>query len=294
MNTENNVNMTQSEIKETAIALITKAEIETAVATARAFPRSLTLFAQKATSMVSLNEEVAAACTYVLPRGGSRIEGKSVRFAEIVVAAYGNIRAASRIIANDGKWITAQGICRDLESNTETSVEVKRRITDRNGNTYSEDMQTMTGNAAAKIAYRNAVFTIIPSAFVDPIYFKAKEIARGSAETLPSRRDKAVAFFKSKGVTEKQICDILDIAKVGDIDLDKLEILTGMKTLLNNGEATIKELFETPSTNLEDLEELFELKKVTLSADELSNAERIIKNKEESSYKKLQNLLKSK
>lgn len=251
---QNTLQVVENENKETALYLLTKAEIDTQIATAKAFPRSLSGFTSKALSMVSFSEDVAASCTYALPRGGQRIEGKSVRLAEIVVAAYGNIRAGARVIGNDGKWITAQGICRDLESNTETTIEVKRKITDKYGKTYSEDMQTMTGNAACKIAYRNAVFTIIPSAYVDPIHDRAKEVARGTAETLVARRDKAVSYFKTLGVTEKQICDTLGIQKIGDIDLDKLEALTGFKSAVKNGETSVKDLFElTPEEKKEAL-----------------------------------------
>ena len=73
------------------------------------------------------------------------------------VACYGNPRAASRVIDNDGRKITSQGGCHGLENNVQISVEVGRRIT---GKTYSDDMQITTGNAANCIAFRNAVFRV--------------------------------------------------------------------------------------------------------------------------------------
>ena len=45
---------------------------------------------------------------------------------------------------------------------------------------------------------------------------------------------------------------------------------------------------------LEDIQTLFDLKKHALTADEITNAERILKNKEENSYGKLQTMLQSK
>ena len=69
-----------------ALSLITKAEIDVQISTAKAFPRSLTMFIQKATSMATLTEEIAASCSYALPRGGKNLEGPSVRLAEIVCA----------------------------------------------------------------------------------------------------------------------------------------------------------------------------------------------------------------
>lgn len=234
-----------------ALYLLTKAEIDTQIATAKAFPRSLTVFLQKAESMATLTEDIAASCCYALPRGGKSIEGPSIRLAEMVVAAYGNVRASARIISNDGKTITAQGTCHDLENNVAAQVEVKRRITGKNGQTFNEDMQVIVGNAACAIAYRNAVYKVIPAALINPVFEKAKLVARGTAETLKARRDKAVEYFKAIGVKEDQICRVLEIKKVEDIDLDKLQTLTGMRTAIKNGESTAKDLFEPEAPSAE-------------------------------------------
>lgn len=235
-----------AEIKkeETALYLLTKAEIDTQIATAKAFPRSLTAFSQKAMSMVMLSEDIAASCTYVLPRAGNKLEGPSIRLAEIVAASYGNNQYGGRVIANDGQKLTAQGVFIDLENNVKVTVEVERRITGKDGKTYSQDMQIMAGNAAIAIAIRNSIYKGIPAAIIAPIWDKAKEVARGTAETLAVRRDKAIAYFKTLNVTEVQIIEVLGIKKIGDIDLDKLEMLTGMKSAIKNGESTVKDLFE--------------------------------------------------
>lgn len=283
-------------VSESALALITKAEIDVQISTAKAFPRSLKLFLDKAMSMATITEEVAASCSYALPRGGKALEGPSVRLAEIVCSSYGNIRAGARVIANDGKTITAQGICHDLETNNCVTVEVKRKITDKNGRTYNEDMQVVTGNAACAIAYRNAVFKVVPSALVQEVYEQAKEVARGKAETLVARRTKAIDYFKSLGVTEKQICAVLEVKRIDDIDLDKLQTLRGMVSLIKNGESTIKDIFdpEPEGVDISNLELLFDMKKSALTPEELAGAERILSNKEEKSYSKLYKLLQSK
>lgn len=254
MSTENTATLEVVELKkdESALYLLTKAEIDSQVATAKAFPRSMTMFRDKALSMATFSPEVAASCTYALPRGGKSLEGPSIRLAEIVAASYTNVQYGGRVIANDGKEITAQGICIDLENNVKATVEVKRKITDKNGVTFTQDMQTVTGNAAIAIAVRNAILKVIPGALVADIRDAAKQVARGTAQTLPERRDKAVSYFKSLGVTEKQLCEALGIAKIGDIDLDKLETLTGMKAAIVNNESTVKDLFPDPELTDEE------------------------------------------
>jgi len=283
-------------VSEQALSLITKAEIDCQISTAKAFPRSITQFLSKALSIATVNEEVAMSCSYSVPRQGKAIEGPSVRLAEIVCSAYGNVRSGARVIANDGKTITAQGICHDLETNNCVTVEVKRKITNSSGKTYSEDMQVVTGNAACAIAFRNAVFKVIPFALVDGVYTKCKEVAKGTAETLPARREKALAYFKSQNITEKQICEVLEIKKVGDIDLDKLSVLQGFVSAVKNGESTLKDLFapKVEEIDIVDLEMLFEIKKEFIAAEDALHIERIIKNKEKANYKKAMDLLKSK
>lgn len=271
-----------------ALELITKAEIDVQISTAKAFPRSIKQFVDKAMSIATVNENVAASCAYALPRGGKSLEGPSIRLAEIVASSYGNIRTGARVISNDGKVITAQGICHDLETNSSVTVEIQKRITGKDGKTFNEDMQVVTGNAACAIAFRNAVFKAIPFALVTDIYDATKAVAKGTAATLPARREKAVGYFKELGVKDKQICEVLGVKKIEDIDLDKLSILSGMRTAYKNNESTLEELFNpNGDINLEDLQLMYENKKPLLTPEDCTNIERILKTKETQSYKKV-------
>lgn len=140
---------------------INRSEVDVQVSTAKQYPRNLPEVLNKILTYATMDTETAEDCFYVLKRGGSTIEGLSVRMSEIIAGAWGNLRVQTRIIGNDGKTITAQGVCHDLETNVAVSVEVKRRITDKYGKTFSEDMQVVTGNAASAIAYRNAVLKVV-------------------------------------------------------------------------------------------------------------------------------------
>lgn len=245
MQENDDIQIVQSEqVSTEVLTLLTKAEIDAQVATARAFPRSIKAFMEKVRSIATISESVAESCQYALKRQGKEIIGPSVRFAEIVVNSYGNIRAAARVVANDGKTITAQGICHDLETNTATTIEVKRRITDKNGRTFSEDMQVVTGNAACAIAYRNAVFKVVPTALTEDIFEEVQKVAKGTAVTLSNRRMKAVEwFFEKHGIKSDVLFKKLGVKGLEDIDLDKLQILNGFKSALKNGEETPVTLF---------------------------------------------------
>src|SRR5580692_8587501 len=146
------------------IGAIVRAEIDTQIATAKAYPRSVALFKKKALGLATEDQDTAESCFYAVPRGGKKIEGPSIRLAEIVGYSWGNLNYGSRIIADDGKMVTAQGVCHDLESNVRASVEINRRVTNKQGKRYNDDLVILTSNAAAAIALRNAIFKVVPFA----------------------------------------------------------------------------------------------------------------------------------
>jgi hypothetical protein len=230
-----------------AIEAINRAEVDIQIATAKKYPRELKKVLNMIETLATLDTETAEDCFYALKRGqgdqAKIIEGLSVRFAEIIASAWGNIRISTRIIGNDGKMITAQGICHDLESNLATSVEVHRRITDKNGKTFSDDMVVVTGNAASAIAYRNAVLKVIPKAITKNIVERTKEVALGKALDIEKSRSNCLSNFKKIGVTEKQIFEFLEIKTVEEIDKEHLFTLKGLWNAIKEGSTTVKETF---------------------------------------------------
>ena len=226
-----------------SLAALNRSEIDVQIATAKQYPRNLAQVLKNIETLATMDEETAGQCFYILKRKDKRIEGPSVRMAEIIASSWGNIRLQARIIANDGKMITAQGICHDLESNYAVSSEVNRRITDKHGNTYSEDMQVVTGNAACAIAMRNALFKVVPAALVKKVIAKAKLVSLGKANSLEESRQKMLDYFKKLGVEDKNIFDYLSISKVEEIDTDMLVELRGLANALKEGTTTVQETF---------------------------------------------------
>ena len=238
-----------------SLAALTRSEIDVQIATAKQYPRNLARVLGNIETLATMDEEVAGSCFYTLRRQGKVIEGASVRMAEIIASSWGNLRVQARIIGNDGKMITAQGVCHDLESNYAVSAEVKRRITDKNGHTFSEDMQVVTGNAACAIAMRNALFKVVPAALVKKVIDKAKKVSLGESMTLETSRAKMLQYFKTIGVEEKQILDYLSIEKVDEINIDMVIELRGLANAIKEGTTTAKEAFE-PKVDSQKAQEL--------------------------------------
>ena len=229
-----------------SLAILNKSEIEQQVDTAKKYPRSVKRFRDEAMTMATLTESIAEGCIYAVPRGGKTIEGPSARFAEIIISAWGNSRAGARIISEDNETITAQGFFFDVERNVTIALEIKRRITDKHGRRYNTDMISTTGNAAASIAFRNAVLKGIPKAFWADMYEAARKTAIGTVETLVNKRSKMIEYFQKMGITTDAICATLEIPGIEDIGMDELAVLKGMATALKEGESTPEQLFKMP------------------------------------------------
>lgn len=229
-----------------ALMALNSSEIDTQIATAKRYPRSIKRFLNEALEMVTLSEDIAGECIYALPRSGKSIEGPSARFAEIVVSAWGNCRAGTRVVAEDDRFVTSQGVFIDLQRNTAITCEVKRRITDKHGNRYKDDMIGVTSNAACSIALRNAVLKGVPKAFWRKLYDEARRVAIGDVKTLATRRTSMLEAFGKMGVTSEVIFKKLEIGGEPDITLDHLGVLRGMFTALKEGDSTIEQLFGEP------------------------------------------------
>lgn len=227
----------------TGLDALARSEIDVQVATAHRYPRNIGLAVKRAESMAVLDEETAISCFYALPREGKTIEGPSVRLAEIFSSSWGNLRAGSRIVDEGDKFIVAQGFCHDLETNNAYGAEVAQRITKKNGQRYNDDMVGVAAAAAQAKAYRNAVFKVIPRAYINKVMRAAKAVAVGDASTLVSKRTKAIEWFGKVGVLPDRILAKLGRASVEDVTLDDIGVLLGLSTAIRDRMTTPDEAF---------------------------------------------------
>ncbi len=249
---------------------IVTAETDVQVSTAKRYPRSIALALKNSISLATINEEMAASCMYALPRAGKNITGPSIRLAEVMASEWGNLRIAARIIDQTDTFIVAQGLCWDMEKNVQLSTEVRRRITDKHGAKFNEDMINVTAMAALAIARRNAIFQVIPRALMEQVYAECRRVAVGTVATLTAKRDKLLDSFQKIGVPKPMILEKLNLQGVEDINLTHLEVLLGLASAIKNGETTIEDAF-APDDSEDTQEE-------TRSAATASTAQRAKKN----------------
>lgn len=225
---------------------LNKSEVEAQLDAAHKYGRSIHRFLTEAVGLATFDKEVAMSCIYALPRGGKVISGPSIRLAEICASAYGNLHMGARVVGIEDKEIVAQGVCWDLEKNNRVTMEVRRRITNSKGGRYNDDMIVMTGNAAASIGLRNAIFRIIPKAYVNAVYQKAREVSVGNARTLSETRTKVIERLTKMGITQERVLHRISRASVDDVTLDDVELLIGLGTAIKDGNTNIDEAFPEP------------------------------------------------
>lgn len=232
------------------VEALARAEIDVQVATARRFPRgTVKAFRERVLELATVDPDVAASCFYVLPRDGKSIEGASIRFAEIIAAAWRNLVYGGRVIEESDRFITVQGSAIDLETNVRAFGEVRRRIQTKGGKRYTDDMVAMTCNAGISIACRNAILHVVPRALWEGAYDQAKRLARGDEKTLEVRRTAMFAYFTREmripadRLFARLSTDERPVAKLEDITITDVEMLLGIRTAIKDGDTTAEEAF---------------------------------------------------
>lgn len=225
---------------------VERASVDSQVATAKQYPRNITRSINNSIAMATMDNETAQSCGYALPRGNKPITGPSVHLAKIIVSNWGNMRTEAKVVQITDKQIISRGTAWDLETNVASAFEVRRSIVDKYGKRYSDDMITVTGNAANSIAYRNAVFSVIPKAVVDKIYKSAQKQITGdlsSEEKLIKRRTEAIKYFSDEwGINEEEVIKLCGKQTINQIKSDELALLIGMTQSLKDGDTTVDEL----------------------------------------------------
>ncbi|CAN7330068.1 hypothetical protein LJR231_001812 [Phyllobacterium sp. LjRoot231] len=224
---------------------LSRAEIDQQISTAHAYPRAISRATKNILSLVTIDEEAAAECNYALPRGGKAITGPSIRLAEIVAGQWGNCRVGARVVHVDRaeKYVEAEGVFHDLETNAATTARVRRRIVDSKGRLFNDDMIIMTGNAACSIAKRNAILGGVPKAVWRKAHDAALATVKGDIKTLTERRDRVMTAFAAFGIKPEQVLAAVGLSGMDDVMIEHLPILVGMHASLKSGEATVEEMF---------------------------------------------------
>lgn len=223
--------------------------IDAQVATAKKYPRVLKEVLDEALTMATLDQHTAETMFYTLKRRDKDgrdvfIRGPSIRLAEIFSSAWGNLRIEARISREEQKFIYAEATAVDLQKNTGARIEVPRRIVTASGRRYGVDMIGVTSAAAVSIAYRNALFRVVPRVYVEKVQRAAENVMFGGSKSLAEVFDAALGFFASEGVTEAQVYAVLGVAGREDLRRQHALDLVGFANAIRDKQMLVTEFIE--------------------------------------------------
>lgn len=253
--------ITSEEIKGDELAILReKMQVDLAVSTAKAFPRDVAACLEEAIFTATMDYEVAESCTYALPRDGKAISGPSVRLAEILLQSWGNMRAETKVVDETSKHVVSESVAWDLQKNNAVKITVKRSIVTKTGSRFGHDMITVTGNANNSIAFRNALFKVIPRAIVNKVYGAVQlKIIGGAGEFEKRLKDTLKAFKQKYDIGQFAAISLVGHTKLADVKPGDLAILIGIGTSLKEGSLTVDSLFKRAEKTADEKKE--ELKK---------------------------------
>lgn len=272
---ENDIQIIKTEVPATEVMILReKAQIDTQVATARAFPRSVQQSLEEAVFTATMDYETSESCNYTLPRGGKLIQGPSVRMAEILLQAWGNMRAETKVVEETSKHVVSESIVWDLQKNNAVKIEVKRSIMSKVGR-MNDDMITVTGNAANSIAFRNAIFKVIPRAITDKVYSAVMVKLIGEEGDFQKKLKSVLDAFKKKyEKNQTEVLGLLGKNQLKDVTPKDVVLLIGLGTALKDGALSIESLFKQPVKSADE-------KKADLKAKQDAEKAKVENNTEE-------------
>ncbi len=240
-------------VEQTQLAIMQKAEIDTAIATAKQYPRSLTAFKDNALAYATSDHETAMECLYKRPVGGGKnAEGMSVRMAEIVASTYGNIKVQARIVEQTDRKVVCEGIAHDLETNNLQSIMKSEITVTKQGQPYSEGMRNTVALACLAKAKRDAIFAVVPRSLVRHVEKAVKAMLFGDAQSLDQTRKQMKDWIKTLPIDESRVWAYLKVDGVDDMTPSTVETVVGIWNGLNNNEYTIDQAFPEIKQTAED------------------------------------------
>jgi len=248
------------------------AEVQAAVVMAKNFPRDgNAAFAR--IMQACKRRSLAERALYSFPRGGSKVEGPSIRLAEALAQAWGNLDFGITELDQRYGESSVMAYAWDLETNVrQTKVFTVKHERKARGQIKKledpRDIYEMTANQGAR-RMRACILGIIPGDVVDEAVQQIRRTLQGgNGEPLDDRVRKIVAAFGEWGVTQGMIAKRLG-HNIAAIDETELVQLRGVYNSIRDGMSPARDHFDfgIDDKPAEDIDQL----KGRLQSDEKSS-----------------------
>jgi len=182
-------------------------EVQAAIVAAKRFPRDQKLAFDRimqACDRVSLAEQAM----YSYTRGGQEVTGPSIRLAETIAQAWGNIQFGFAEVEQVTGASEVIAYCWDVETNTRRAISFKvQHVRDTKKGSYTltnaRDVYELVANQASR-RVRNCVLAVIPGDVVEAAIARCERTLTSQGEIEKKRANVAKAFA-DLGVTQDDI-----------------------------------------------------------------------------------------
>lgn len=190
---------------------------------------------------------LAESAEYSYPKGGKNITGASIRLAEELARAWGNIEYGLRELSQRDGESEMEAYCWDLETNTLSSQkftvkhersaggQIKRLVDQR------DIYENNANNGARRLRAR--ILAVLPPDLVEDALDTCKRTLVGDVKQMPDRIKKMLVEFKKLNVTEEMLEKRMS-KKVNTVNADELGELISIYNSLKDGISTPADWFE--------------------------------------------------
>jgi hypothetical protein len=184
------------------------ADVQAMVLSAKRWPRD-TIAATDRILNECQRPGLASEAIYSYARGGTEIQGPSIRLAEVLARNWGNIDTGIQELARSGGQSEMRAYCVDLESNYRAHFDfvVVHERTTKKGTyqlTDGRDIYETVANQASR-RLRAMILKVIPSDVVDAAVSQCEATLAAKADTSPEALKKLLDVFAAYKVTKEQI-----------------------------------------------------------------------------------------
>jgi hypothetical protein len=222
------------------------AEVQAAMMIARANPRNQ-IDAMDRIINACQRPTLANAAVYTYARGGQDISGPSIRLAEAMAQAWGNVQFGIRELEQRAGESTVQAYAWDVETNTrrEMTFQVPHIRHTRSGSKRLEDprdIYEMVANQGAR-RLRACILGVIPGDVVEAAVQQCESTMHANADTSPEAMAKLLEAFAGYGVTKEQIEKRIQ-RRIDSIQPAQVVALRKVYASLRDGMSSPSEWFE--------------------------------------------------
>lgn len=241
------------------------ARIQGEIFMAKQFPRDMS----KALSAIEKDcsrTSLAEKAVYSYPRGGTDVTGPSIRLAESLAQAWGNMRYGFEVVDTALEASSVRAFAYDIENNvqTERQFSVPHIRYSKNGTKKLDDprdvYEAIANQASRRI--RACILEIIPGDVVEYAVNKCSETLTNSVHIDASTPGKIVEGFKVFGVSKAAIEKVIN-RNIDTLTTQNYLRLTTIYQSLKDGMANPEDFFDLTLQDTTNITQTLKGKKTT-------------------------------